>query len=468
MTARRSHLSVSGRAFPNIDFLISLRPTNFKLGLENITSLLGKLGNPQHRVPTVLVGGTNGKGSVTTLISTILQAYGLKVGTFYSPHLFRINERIRVDGVEIPSPELDDILGELREFYPEAPFTFFEGLTAAAILYFVREGADITVFEVGLGGRLDATRLVNAMVTVITGISRDHREHLGKTTLKILGEKLGIVRCGVPLIANLNSTSLRKRSQKYCLREGAPFFSVSDEVSATLKVLEPDRMVVDLRTPRRRYGDLVTRLIGTAQVRNIATAVRAVEILLEAWRMKAPDGRHRCGGYRHSGTGKSLRSSFRARFVPLQAVREGIGNAFLAGRFQVLPGNPRIILDVSHNEEALLASLDTLLSFSRPERNVLIFGVQAHKELGVFPKKAVRSAREIILTSLRDRRSARGATLHDIFREAGSSAASVTASLTVARGMKHALRIARTTIRPQDVMLILGSHLTVEEAAAYI
>jgi dihydrofolate synthase/folylpolyglutamate synthase len=404
-----------------------------KLGLENITRLLELLSNPQKKIPAILVGGTNGKGSATAYISSILRASGRRVGTFYSPHLFRINERIRLDGEEIPSPVLDAHLGRLRRLHSKAPFTFFEGITASALLHFVTEGADVAVFEVGLGGRLDATRLVDAGVTVITGIAIDHGEHLGATRHRILGEKLGIIREGVPLVARLGTRALIRAAAARCSSEGVPFYSVSDEVETRITRMEPEKMHLELSTPYRKYGEIEIGMIGEAQAANVATAVRAVEVL-----------------DRRIGKGD---------------VARGLSSAFFTGRFQVLSGAPRIILDVSHNEEALINALRTLRAISPPERNVVIFGILAHKKLGAFPARVSKSAREVILTPLPNGRSAEPTDLAPLFRHWLHERA---ARITTARGMGSAIRLARSHLHPDDTLLILGSHLAVEEAAAYL
>lgn len=396
----------------------------------------------------MLVAGTNGKGSVTALLSSMLEASGLRVGTFYSPHLFRINERIKVDGDEISSPDLDASIALLREEYGEAPFTYFEGMTAAAALHFERESVDIAVFEVGLGGRLDATRLVNSIMTVITGISMDHHEHLGSTKTSILGEKLGIARRNVPLVANLPWKNLVERARKRCEELSAPFHSVRDEVEVGRSSMDPSSIRLDLRTPVRSYNSLSTRMIGLPQVRNIATAVRTFELLA------------RCDGICRLGGEAGVQKRYSAKHV-----REGLGRAFLPGRFQVLPGDPRIILDVSHNEESLIASLGTLLSISPKRKNVLLFSVQAHKQLGRFPAKAVRSAREIILAPLGTERGAKADDLERIFE-----GARVRGGAEIARSASigSAVRKAREKMREGDSLLIFGSHLTVEEATRHL
>jgi len=403
-----------------------------QLGLEQIAALLARLGDPQLGVPAILVAGTNGKGSVTAYASAILRAQGLRTGSFFSPHLLRVNERIRIDGDEIPSPELDRIARRLRRLHGRFPFTFFEGLTAAAAVWFRERGAGAAVWEVGLGGRLDATRLVDARVTAITGISMDHREHLGRTKAKILGEKLGIARPGVPLVANLGSAALRRVAARRCAAAGVPLHAIGEEVSVSASRCRPDGMDLSLVTPLRDYGTVRVRMPGRVQAGNAATAVRAAELFLPG------------------------RSPSRA------AVRAGLAGAMLAGRFQVLPGNPRIVLDVSHNEEALLASLATLRDISPPQRSVLLFGVLARKELGRFPRRALRSAREVVLVPLKDEGSARTADLERLFAGAGSDGDR--SRITVTRSMRDGIRYALGRLEPRDTLLVLGSHLTVEEA----
>lgn len=430
-----------------MEFLFSLRPANMKLGLRNITALLDSLGNPQERLPAALVAGTNGKGSVTTYLTSILRGAGYRTGTFYSPHLFRINERIKLNGEEIPSPVFDSILGELRERYKQTPFSFFEGVTAAAILYFVRENADIAVFEVGLGGRLDATRLVNAVITVITGISHDHGEHLGRTKSEILGEKLGITRKGVPLVANLKGGLMARKAMKHCEISGIPYVNSRSGISRRLRRMNAASIDFTLVTPKRDYGILSSSMIGRVQMENVTTAVRVAETL----------------GMKFKGIGK-------------RAISEGIGRAFFAGRFQVLPGNSRVILDVSHNEEALLSAADTLTRISPAERNVMIFGVMARKELGSFPSKALSSVREVILVPLKGAGSASGSDLFARFtgqmrgpgtgrkKKTGAADANGGTVITVARGMNDAVRKAQKSLGPEDTLLVLGSHLAVEES----
>jgi dihydrofolate synthase/folylpolyglutamate synthase len=441
MSGHRPVPSEEDAPFRNVARLAAMKPSRMNLSLTNISALLGRMGDPQRRYPAVLVAGTNGKGSVTTYVSSVLRAAGLRVGTYYSPHIFRLHERIRLDGEEIASRELDALIGSVRAQARGIPLTYFECLTAAAAQYFLDKRVDATVFEVGLGGRLDATNLVNAVVTVITGISHDHREHLGRTKRNILAEKLGVARAGSPLVANLSPRPLVEQAAAHCAAVGAPFHSVGDEVEISLAEIAPSRMIVRARTPRRDYGELATRMIGRVQVRNVATALRAVEMLEES------------GVLRNAGAG---------------TIRKGIASAFLAGRFQSVSESPRIVLDVAHNEESLLAALDTVRRVSPRDRTTIVFAALAHKELGTFPARAVTAARAVIVTPLGDARSATGDRLGRIFGAARKKAGANAAAVSVARGIGQAIREARRRAEPSDTIVIMGSHHTVEEAAPYL
>ena len=441
MSAHKPVLPEEGAPFRNVARLAAMKPSRMNLSLTNISALLERMGDPQRRYPAVLVAGTNGKGSVTTYVSSVLRAAGLRVGTYYSPHIFRLHERIRLDGEEIASRELDTLIGSVRARARGIPLTYFECLTAVAAQYFLERRVDAAVFEVGLGGRLDATNLVNAVVTVITGISRDHREHLGRTTRRILAEKLGVARAGVPLVADLGPRPLVDQAAARCAAVDAPFHSIRDEVEISLVELAASRMIVRARTPRHDYGEFATRMIGRPQVRNVATALRAVEMLEEA------------GVLRNAGVG---------------TIRRGIASAFLAGRFQSVSESPRIVLDVAHNEESLCAALDTVRRVSSRDRTTIVFAALAHKELGIFPARAVKAARAIIVTPLGDARSATGARLGRIFGAARKGAGARAGTVSVARGIGQAIREARRGAAPSDTIVIMGSHVTVEEAAPFL
>ena len=189
-----------------IRYLYNLQKFGIKFGLENIAGLMSALGSPHTAFRSVHVAGTNGKGSTSAIIASILHASGFRTGLFTSPHLVSFTERIRIDGREISERDVVGLAGEIRDvasgiedFSP----TFFEVVTAMALLYFKRNNVDIAVVEVGMGGRLDATNIINPEVSVITEISHDHREFLGSSLSDIAREKAGIIKKRIPVFRNL-------------------------------------------------------------------------------------------------------------------------------------------------------------------------------------------------------------------------------------------------------------------------
>ena len=188
---------VTGATKPSAsEILDRLEVWGQKLGLEATRSLLDVLGRPQRRVPTVLVAGTNGKGSTSAALASILSAAGFRCGLYTSPHLEHVEERLRIDGVAIPEAELGRWLRRVMDAAGGAPPTYFESLTAAAWLHFAHHGVDAAVFEVGLGGRLDATNVSDPLLSVITQVTRDHAPQLGWTLTSMAGEKAGVMRSG--------------------------------------------------------------------------------------------------------------------------------------------------------------------------------------------------------------------------------------------------------------------------------
>ena len=191
----------------SIDYLYNSRPpfhqvgaAAYKPGLENTLRLMAHVGNPHEHLRAIHVAGTNGKGSTSHLIAAALQASGLKVGLFTSPHLVSLTERIRINGTPIPEAEVAAFVEQHKAFLDELQPSFFETMTAMAFAYFMKEQVDIAVVEVGLGGRLDSTNVLNPILSVITNIGLDHTEFLGKTLTQIAREKAGIIKPGVPVV----------------------------------------------------------------------------------------------------------------------------------------------------------------------------------------------------------------------------------------------------------------------------
>ncbi|HWB43169.1 MAG TPA: folylpolyglutamate synthase/dihydrofolate synthase family protein [Gemmatimonadales bacterium] len=298
-----------------LDFLFP-RTTTIKFGLATTRALLQSLGNPHEVVPAIHVGGTNGKGSVCTLLAAALRETGRRVGLYTSPHLVSFRERIRVDDVPVSEPAVAMWTDRLRPLVLERRATFFEATTAIAFADFAARGAEIAVIEVGLGGRLDSTNVVRPLVSAVTKIERDHMKYLGDTLEKIAGEKAGIAKPGAPFVIGERQPELVNVLRRAAHRAVA---RLDPSARADVRVLPPG-----YEWP----GPL--GLAGPHQRRNAAVAHGVLMALPPRWR---PDP---------------------------EAIARGFGQAWIPGR---LDRRGKWLFDVAHNPDgirALVAALEVI------------------------------------------------------------------------------------------------------------
>jgi dihydrofolate synthase/folylpolyglutamate synthase len=328
-------------------FLAGLAPSGVRLGLDRIHTALRALGNPEGNYPALHVAGTNGKGSTCAFAASCLAEAGYKVGFYSSPHLIRVNERIRINGVEIDDASLGLRILEVLERYPDAldepaPLTYFELGTVVALWHFARERVDVAVLETGLGGRLDATTAARPSVTAITPISFDHIDYLGNTLAAIAAEKAGIFKAQVPAIVARQAPEALEVLERLAREAGAPLWLEGRDFSFEGGVYKGKSASV----PRLKLG-----LEGAHQQQNAAVALACLERLGE-----------------------------RGLPVPPDAIRRGLAATRWPGRFERVAGPPEVILDGAHNPagvEALLAALDAT---EKGKRLHLVFGVLADKD----------------------------------------------------------------------------------------
>jgi dihydrofolate synthase/folylpolyglutamate synthase len=336
----------------SIQYLYSLQKTGIKLGLENTYRLLDLLGNPQNHFKSIHIAGTNGKGSTSSFIASILSEMNLRVGLYTSPHLVRFNERVKVDGNEIEDDFLVRMVNLLRPEIEKIKPTFFEVTTAIAFRYFAEKEIDFGVIETGLGGRLDSTNVLLPKVSVITKIDLDHREFLGDTLEQIAREKAGIIKEGIPVIVSKNEENVKKVLKEVAAAKNSPVILVDEnyshsEFKQTLKNL---KVKIFSKISDNEYK-IISPMIGEFQIENLKTAIAAIEILFPK---------------------KNLN----------EKVLIGIKNLKfrLRGRFEVLNTNPTIILDTSHNSDAIknfISSLNELIKTPK----VAVFGIMKDKEI---------------------------------------------------------------------------------------
>ena len=246
-----------------VQYLYGLQQHGIKFGLDNITNLLSALHNPHKAFPSVHIAGTNGKGSTSAIIASLLQSAGLRVGLFTSPHLVSFTERIRINGEQITEHDVIQLAEEVRGVVSRsAGFspTFFEVVTAMALLYFERKKTDIAVIEVGMGGRLDATNILTPEVSVITNISFDHKEFLGRTLGEIAFEKAGIIKKGIPVVASLQEPEAKAVIEKRAEEEEAELFFYGSDFSADMKKEDVTGITFDYSDSAMTIRDLVVAI----------------------------------------------------------------------------------------------------------------------------------------------------------------------------------------------------------------
>jgi dihydrofolate synthase / folylpolyglutamate synthase len=336
-------------------WLYGLQQFGIKLGLDGIRALLHRLGHPESAYPAVLVGGTNGKGSVAAMMEAILSASGRKVGLYTSPHLVHPGERVRIAGHDLTDAELGRRLETVRAAIESALAdgalaahpSFFEVMTAAALLAFRETGADVAILEVGLGGRLDATNSVPAALSVIVTVDLDHTDRLGTTIAEIAAEKAGIVKSGRTLVTGVGAGDALPVLRRAALEAGSPMIVVPDVTR-----VEPESLGgFSVLTPGARYDGLSLPLPGRHQIENACVAIVAIEEL-----------------------GRALDD-----LPPKDAVRRGLRAVSWPGRLQWIEGDPPILLDGAHNP-AGSAALAEYVRDRGGEAPVLLFGAMANKD----------------------------------------------------------------------------------------
>ncbi len=354
-------------------YLRSLSRFGVKPGLERIRGLLERLGEPQRAFPCVHVGGTNAKGSISAITASILRASSYRVGLYTSPHLVRYHERIQVDGVEIADAALQAIFQEVAEAAAEvkaelgADPTEFEVGTAAAFLHFARLGVEIAVVEVGMGGRLDSTNVVDSRVVALGPISLDHTAVLGPDIPSIAHEKAGIFRRGIPVVSSPQRPEAAAVIRERAAACGGSLIWVQEgpdtppapeapgvEERATFRVRNwgAEGGTVDVRTPWRDYESLHVPLLGRHQLQNAAVAVTVAETLRQQGMAVSPED-----------------------------VRLGVAATRWPGRLERVLGSPTLLLDGVHNPDGAAALARSLREILRDRRVTFVMAVMGEKDL---------------------------------------------------------------------------------------
>ncbi len=396
-------------------------PRAIELGLERVQAVRARMGL-EPACPVITVGGTNGKGSTCAYLEAVLVDAGYRVGCYTSPHLLRYQERVRVAGEELGEAEHVAALAAVESARAEIPLTYFEHGTLAALWLFRQAGVDALVLEVGLGGRLDAVNAIDADCAVVTSVDLDHQEYLGDTREAIGREKAGIFRPGRPAVVSDREPPASLMAQARSL--GARLLRLGHEFE-----VQPEEGGWSCRVEARRYPALPRPVLpGGFQLDNAAAALVALAVLRE----RLP--------------------------VPMQALRSGIARARPPGRFQILPGPPRVVLDVAHNPHAARALAGNLAALSGGRQCIAVLGMLRDKDVAGVVQAMMPCIRSWHLAGLHGPRSMDGDALAAIL--GGMGLAGVRAHPDVAAAFAAACAEAG----PADIIIVFGSFYTVAEA----
>ncbi|HZQ95911.1 MAG TPA: folylpolyglutamate synthase/dihydrofolate synthase family protein [Candidatus Sulfotelmatobacter sp.] len=420
-----------------------------KFDLGDMRVLLRALGHPEREFPSALIAGTNGKGSTAATLASILGASGLKTGLYTSPHLVRINERIRVDGAQIADDVFARLHGEVdlaagglvaRKELPWHP-SFFEMMTAIAFLHLSRERVHVAVLEVGMGGRLDATNVVEPLVSVITDISLDHQKFLGDSVGEIAREKVGIIRPRGVVVTLPQQPAANDVIGNTILELDATGVSAARYVppvspgSAEFRVSGAQTGLARSRYPLEVMGQQIlveTPLVGRHQLRNVALAIAAAEEL----------GKKGLPG------------------ITPRSIERGIRETQWPGRFQVIErreGWPEIVLDVAHNPAGAWALRSALSERYEDRPLIFVFGAMRDKAISEMAEILLPMAEHVIATRPGNPRAA---APEEIVQAAIRTGVGIEAIAEVGAALEHARRLAG----PDSVLAVTGSIYLVGEA----
>ena len=406
----------------DLEYLYALNGRGIRPGLARIRILVDELGHPQEHFRVIHVAGTNGKGSSCAIIASVLQAAGLRVGLYTSPHLLRFNERIRVNGQTIAD---DWILAFIRRIRPRVDAigaTFFETTTAMALQYFREQRVDYAVLETGLGGRWDATNIVTPELAVITTIGKDHEDRLGHTLKKIAAEKAGIAKAGIPCIVGQQRPQIAAFLAAEIRQRGGIPRSAPEICSLRVRHVVPDRQVLKVRLAGKPLPEIEYPLVGKHQCTNLQNALAAVS------QLENPD-------------------------IPSHAIREGTAATHWPGRLQILQREPWVFYDVGHNLQGIRQVIKTMKSLFPQQRITTVLGLGHKKKIPAIGKIIRSLGGKVYLTEIPGGRSLPvDIILKEMHKEIRGE------QIAVDRDLKRLLATLLPGLKNDDILLLLGSH----------
>jgi dihydrofolate synthase/folylpolyglutamate synthase len=412
-----------------------VRYTSQNFDLDRMRTLLKKLGNPQDQFRSVHIAGTKGKGSTCAMVDVMLQANGYKVGTYSSPHLIDIRERIQINGEMISHADFSRLVRLIEPIVARSrpTPTYFDVLTAVAFKYFAENKIDIGVIETGLGGRLDSTNVIKPEVTAITSISKDHMAQLGPTLGHIATEKAGIFKPGVPAVTVIQDPDAEAALKRVADKVGAPLDICGKTIEFSYR-FEATRMLgphnrVCLTTPNTRFEHLAVPLIGEHQAINCGLALSIIDKL-------------------------------KTRGIAINDSRamEGLAKVTIPGRMEMVSQTPRVLVDGAHNGASVDALMKAIGQHIPCDSIVVIFGCCGDKDIPGMLQRITSGADKVIFTKVDNPRTANPDELAARYVELYGKMAQVATTL------EDALAIANRAVTKEDLICITGSFYLVGEA----
>jgi len=424
-----------------IRFLYSIEKFGIRLGLENISLILNLLQNPHNQFKSIHIAGTNGKGSTAAMTASILQSAGYKTGLYTSPHLQDFRERIRINGFMIAEEDVIDLTERINYelgTQNSMQLTFFEFTTAMAFMYFAREKVDFAVVEVGMGGRLDATNVLNPVVSIITEIDIEHTEHLGKNIKLIAGEKGGIIKDNGIVILSSNKTDVAEVIESICKEKNAKLYRIGRDFGFRNAECGIRSSKFEFHNPKSAIQNFKIPLLGKYQIINASIAIKASLIIKE--------------------------SGFK---IDESNIRDGLKKVQWNGRLEIVSENPIIILDGAHNPAAAKALSEELKKFWNAEYGIrvnqlmLIIGILKDKDYKGIISFLAPIADYIIITKPK---TDRGRIAEDLKTESLKYKKDV----EIIEDISEAISKAKSYTKSDDIICITGSFFTIGEAIKWV
>jgi len=412
--------------YPNLqrrlNCLYALDGKGIKPGLKRIQEFLDRIGNPESRLKTIHVAGTNGKGSICAMLASVLQAAGLRVGLYTSPHLVRFNERIRINWDQISDGEIVAFIDRHQALIEALETTFFETTTAMALEHFADRAADVAILETGMGGRYDATNVTTPLMSIITPIGKDHEEFLGDTLEKIAGEKAGIIKSDIPVVVAKQRPRIREFLRDATLSQKSPFIYAPDHCDTTVMTRYPDRQIVNIRSREFCFDELDFPFLGDHQITNLNTVITALNHL----------------------TATPLSGA---------AVAAGITAARWHGRLELLSRKPLVYYDVGHNLHGIRQVVQALESTFPGEKFRFLIALGEHKKTDLLGKTIGRIAAMVYVSETPEKKSIPAGKLGGILKRDLPDV-----NVIAGTDFKQLFPAVLRQLGGEDHLVVLGSH----------